>query len=276
MIQFAGYDNGIYTNAAWQMHLGIRPYQEMIGGLPPLFLMGAKWAFDWFGVQWFSLVKMGGLFAAVALLVHAGLLSRIMGCWWGLLLACFTQAVTSLPTSCWSHDWTSAVVATVFYTAVLVWRAHADRLGLIAVFFIGVVLLLSKANYAGVFFVLALMGLIAADLSAPKIGTLKNLVLFGSMVPAAVAALLACHISILALLRNYREAGVRVQSGGQTIQRLFLNQPWEVKQTAALLLPALICVAYLCSRWCAVRRDADSFFGSAQESDRPPGFIGFL
>jgi hypothetical protein len=277
MIQFAGFDNGIYTNSAWQMHLGFRPYQDLVGGYPPLFLMGAKWAFDWFGVQWFSLVRMGGLFASLTLLIHVWLLGRIVGIWWGLLLACYTQAVTALVTSCWSHDWTSAVIAALFYTAVLAWREHPDGPSLGAIFLLGVVLLLSKANYAGVYYVLALVGLIAADLNAPKIGIRKNLVLFGSMIPAAVAALLACRISPLALFRSYLEAGDRVLSARHAITYLLLNQSWEVKQTVALLLPALVCVVYIFRlRWCSGRKDADSFVLTVRISRREMAWLPLL
>ncbi len=129
MIQFLGYDGGIFTNGAWQMHLDYQPYKDLIGGYPPLFYMGGKWAFDWFGVEWFSLVKMGGLFAAVTLIIQALLLRRVIGPWWALLIACFSQAVTSLPTACWSHDWTSTVTGVLFYSALLAWRAKPDRTG---------------------------------------------------------------------------------------------------------------------------------------------------
>jgi hypothetical protein len=276
MRQFLGYDNGVYTNGAWQMHLGYQPYEDLMGGFPPLFFLGAKWAFGWFGVKWFSLVKLGGLFAAATLLIHTWLLSRVVGCWWALSVACFTQSVTSLLTSAWCHDWPSAVIAALFFSAVLAWRAQPDRVTLAAVFLLGAVLLISKVNYAGLFYVLSLVALIAADLLAPKIGIRKIVVLFGSMIPAAVAILLAFHISPVALVRNYREAGDRAWSGSHAISYLFMNYSWELKQTLVLLLPALVCVVYLCSRWCMARKYPDSFELTVRASKKEAAWLVLL
>jgi hypothetical protein len=259
MRQFVGYDYGAYTNSAWQMHLGYRPYIDSIGAHPPQFYVVARWAFDWFGVEWFSLVKMGALFAALTLAIHAWLLSRIMGYWWSVLLACFTQIVTNLLVACWSHDTPSIVISTMFYTAVLGWRARPANLTFTAVFLLGVALLLSKVNYAGLYYVFTLAGLIAADLCAPKIGLRKNLVLFGSMLLGAVATLMAWRISLPALFKNYGEVSDRALSLTNAISFLFRDWAWEIKQTAILLLPALVCVAYLCSRWCTGRKDAHTF-----------------
>lgn len=65
-IQFGGMDGGVLVNAAWQLHLGYRPYVDVVTAVPPLFLIGNDLAFDFWGVNWRAMVRITAVFAATS------------------------------------------------------------------------------------------------------------------------------------------------------------------------------------------------------------------
>ncbi len=237
MIQFDGMDGGVLVSAAWQMHLGYQPYRDIITACPPLFLLGAKWAFDWFGVSWASLVRIAACHAAIALVLQYALARRVFSRPWSLLLAASTPAVTTLLFSFWWYNNITEIHAVLFFTAALGWQRRPSRASEILVVATGAILLLSKVNVA-----LPLIGLVwlCFMYDPPNArGRLRVTLAFVAMAAAALGGLLLMGATPRDLLENYAVFSGRI---GWATMKAFLygNQAWEVRQTTLMIVPILI------------------------------------
>src|SRR5208283_5372101 len=63
MHQIGGYDHSILVDFGWRLYQGQIPYKDFPCTVPIAFPLGAKFAFQWFGVSWRSIIAMTALFS---------------------------------------------------------------------------------------------------------------------------------------------------------------------------------------------------------------------
>lgn len=250
-IQFGGMDGGVLTNAAWQLHLGYDPYRDVANATPPFFLLGGKWAFDIWGVQWASLTKMTAVFAAVTFLVHVFLLFRCeMGPGWSLLIPTYTQCAAILTGSYWWYNGISGVIGAIFFTcAWLLYKDSASFANRILFVVSASILALVKANVAVVFLATTFVALAWIG-KRPRLAV-SAYSLAGVL---SILLLLLAGINPFFVVRAYLEWGERALSPEHFIRFIFLNQDSEPIQTFILLALFLAGAAIL-----ALRTDWISF-----------------
>jgi len=237
-VQFGGEDGGILTHTAWQLLHGYLPYRDVAAsGLPPIFLIGSHLAFALFGVQWHSFVMFTALFSVVTLLFQLSLLERLpFGRVWAWSIAVLTQCLTLVPISWWWFNQATAVAACLFATAALVFtRNPRDRYAQVAFTLTAALLMLGKANVAGLLIVL--VGLICLRARELRWRMLAGYAVAGLLVLGVFAA---SHIALPDLLASYRLAGHRVFSPRVFLDCFWRNDQWEVEKTFLALVPAVI------------------------------------
>jgi hypothetical protein len=146
--QIGGFDHSILINTGWLQMLGLRPYEDFPCTVPPFFFLGVKYAFQWGGVRWISLVAICAFGSVAALgwsyvLLRSLRLSGAMS----LLLAAEFQAVTMMLTSYWWYNPPLSMAAILFFLSALVWSERPNsRAAFFSLLAAGVVLFLNKPN----------------------------------------------------------------------------------------------------------------------------------
>jgi hypothetical protein len=232
-VQFGGADGGLLADAAWQLHLGYKPYTDLVTAVPPLFLAGAWLAFKLFGVHWLAFIGITAVFAVLTFCLHVPLLMRAgLRPGVAIALATLTQLCTSLPSGYWWYNFTTQVVACLFFSAVAGWRrqAYLDA----AVTILGMLLLLSKPNVA-----LTLLCLVLPYLLVRQ-GWRRTIVTYSCIGLIALLTLRLFHVPVRPMLWNYGVASSRASDLYAISRFLIFNQFWEVQQTFFILIPGAI------------------------------------
>lgn len=236
-IQFGGMDGSALTNAAWQMYLGYKPYKDFITGVPPLFLMGAKWAFQLFGVYWNSFVVFTAIFSIITFFLQIIILSNLgMGKKWAVLISFATQFLTLIPISWWWYNQITSVVGCLFLSsALLLLKKPNETFSQIAFVLLTALLMLAKPNVAIILLSFTLLGFLSvSDLRS----LITKLILYAFILVAII--LLINKINVIDLILNYRTAGGRILQLQNITSFFWLNDMWESKQTVKFLAPSLV------------------------------------
>jgi hypothetical protein len=150
MIDFGGMDGGVLVQAAWGVSTGNIPYHDIPNPMPPLFFIGAGWAFRLLGPTWSSLEWLVCGYAMLTFAWSFLLLARItLRPWHALAFAVVLQAVTLLSVSWW---WYNPITTLAGVIALLsgygLSRAPRDRVLAVSLGFSIALLLLAKLNTA--------------------------------------------------------------------------------------------------------------------------------
>jgi hypothetical protein len=238
--QFGGFDHSMLIDVGWRMAGGQSPYTDFICTLPPGFLLGAKYAFQLFGVTWDSQLYFAGAYSAAAFLwlyfLFARLLESRAAAYFSAL--CITCAASLSVDYWWFHPITSTAAAIFFLSCLWYvagpgeWKAQLS-LGA-SLFLLG----LMKPNTAGLL-IAACLGILFTF--GPRRNRLA--VLAAGALAAALAFLKVNGISVVAMLRSYMAAAENRGRVGQLVGFLWLHWPEKliiVGCAAALLLPPTI------------------------------------
>jgi len=152
MHQIGGYDHSITVDFGWRLCQGQRPYADFPCTVPPGFALGGKFAFEWFGASWRSIIDMTALFSMATFAWSLFLLEHIYGRGLATLLwALGAQAFSMMVASFWWYSPITATSAVIYMLAAMDWlRRPNDRIAIVSY---GAALLLMatmKANEAGV------------------------------------------------------------------------------------------------------------------------------
>ena len=243
-IQLGGFDGGILTDIAWKLHLGYHPYRDVVApGMPPLFLLGSKWAFDLFGARWHAFVLLTACFSVLTFFVHCSLLARLkLGVIWSTLLALMTQSVTIIPLCWWWYNQLTTIIAALFITAAFLFIRDPHHRGTrYTLVTMTVLLLFTKANVAGVLlFSTAIIFLLTGYLRT------YTLPLFAAAGGIATLALMLFGINPLELLASYQVGSTRALSVSNFLHFL-LHYDFSIDSTYGFLTLAggifLLCLS---------------------------------
>ena len=127
MRQFGGYDHSALIQAAWLQFSSLVPFKDYPCTLPPLFFLGARYAFLLFGVCWSAFVLLMGVFAVLSFLF----LSRqfralgfpVAG---ATILALAAELGTTVVCSYWWHNAITSVIGLMVFVSTLACLAHAN------------------------------------------------------------------------------------------------------------------------------------------------------
>jgi hypothetical protein len=152
MHQIGGYDHSILVDFGWRLYQGQKPYQDFPCTVPVAFPLGVKFAFQWFGVSWLSIIEMTALFSMATFVWSIFLLAQLFGRGWtALLWALSAQVFSNMLASFWWYCPITAVAAVLYMLSAMYWlRRPEDKFAMISY---GASLLLMatmKANDAGV------------------------------------------------------------------------------------------------------------------------------
>jgi hypothetical protein len=134
MHQIGGYDHSILIDFGWRLYQGQVPYADFPCTVPPAFALGAKFAFQWFGVSWRSIIVMTALFSMAAFAWSLFLLARLYGRGLSALLWAFTVQVFSMMlASFWWYSPITAIAAVLYMLSAIYWlRRPADKTAMIS------------------------------------------------------------------------------------------------------------------------------------------------
>jgi hypothetical protein len=246
MIQFGGFDHSALIDMGWRIHLGQKPFRDFPCTMPPLFYLGAGWAFDAFGVSWRSLVVLTAVFSFTTFLwsyfLLKGILEDRFGAW---LFSLMIQACTTVVVSYWWYNPVTTVVAVLcilsfwrLFGTPEDWWVRVSCVGSLAL------LSLAKPNIAGLLIVGTLV-----------IGLFSGIrwVVIAIMVLSAIISLVTlavASINPVDLVAGYLGIAAR----GATLNQLFQDiGPMEkvlfTGVVAAILIPWMIHPRHIFSRW---------------------------
>jgi hypothetical protein len=209
MIDFGGLDGGLLVQAAWGVSTGNIPYHDIPDPLPPLFFLGAGWAFRLLGPSWSSLNWLVTAYAFVTLTWSFLLLGRITRRpWYALAVAFALQAITLMPLSWW---WYNQITTLAGVLALLsgygLSRAPGDRGLAVSLGASVALLLLTKLNTA-----VFLSAAIALFLLARRETRKTTLACFACAGLADLLLLTLQHVPVLDYLHLVSQFSSRVSS----------------------------------------------------------------
>lgn len=233
--QFGAGDYGSFSAHAWFLHLGFRPYSELVTAYPPLFLLGARAAFTIFGVRFVSLVDVAAFFATssfvagTAIFRAAGLSLR-----WAAAVALAIVVCGILPLSVWAYNPETAICAALFLGAAAWLHDTPAELRARAAFVATAALLgLGKPNVAAPTLVAVFLLFLATSRRHVP------LVLFAGAGAVALAILVALRADPRDMIGSYLAvAAQRVSLGRRHTSWLSWNDArWESDGTFPALAP---------------------------------------
>lgn len=205
-IQFGGMDGGVLTNVAWQLHLGYKPYINIVTAVPPILLILCKYSFDIFGVSWNSFVIITAIISCITffwqlLLFRRCGFDRITS----VLLVFTIQSITLLTTSWIWYNQLSAIIASLFASSTLILlKGHDDISDQASFFLASTLLLLSKPNVAAPLMIFSFIAL-TIERKALK----RSLYLFALSSAFAIICLYLIKADPFILLKSYLIASGR-------------------------------------------------------------------
>ncbi|HRQ31699.1 MAG TPA: hypothetical protein PLM89_01190 [Anaerolineales bacterium] len=258
-IQFGGYDGSILINHAWQFHLNYEPYVDIVTGWPPILLIGAFWAFEWWGVRWLSLVYIAAAFSLVTFILHVILLKKNgFNPFLALVVAFTVQSVTMVVISWWWYNNITAVVGVLFVSAslFLIKRQRHSLFGDLSFVVTVTLLMLSKPNITLALMIPSVIILIVSSQARYRI-----VVLSLASFALVVSILLLSDIYPGNLLLSYSNYAGRSLSIIRILRFLYLNSYEESIQTFAALIPGLAALLIVFSPSLTNRfKDAHNFY----------------
>jgi hypothetical protein len=241
MCQICGYDHSILVDHAWRLYKGQKPYVDYPCTVPVGFVLGPKFAFQWFGVHWKSIIEMTALFAMGTFAWSLFLLARLFGRGWTTLLWAMTlQVLSPMLVSFWWYSPITDVSGAVYALAAMYWlRRPAEKAAVVSY---GAALLLMatmKPNVAGMMIVGFSVILFVSPHHRWK-ALLVSLVSFALF----LVWLSLNHMSLLGMIAAYRSIAPR---GGSLVPFLIdlnpVQQRLALAEIAAILIPVVVLLA---------------------------------
>jgi hypothetical protein len=152
MHQIGGYDHGYMVDIGWRLFKGQTAYVDFPCTTPVAFVLGAKFAFQWFGVYWRSFVDMIALFAVPTFAWSLLLLAQLFGrSWTTLLWAVAVQVFSPMLASFWTYNSITDVATVLYVLSATYWlRRPAEKIALASYGAALLLLATMKPNVAGV------------------------------------------------------------------------------------------------------------------------------
>lgn len=249
MRQFPGMDGSCDAIIGWQMHLGYRPFSELVTPVPILYLLGAGWAFDFWGPSWDGLVKITAVYAVIMFAAQAALLVRVsVPIWKGVLVSGAIQWFTFVPISFWWYNQISASASGLFLTAAFVFLLNPrGTFEFVALVVTGWLLALSKVNDALVGWAGAALLLLIATRQWKRISI--ALLAVAALTATTLVAMKADVEGLVECL--WAAGGTRLDDSTTSIFSGVLSS-WEapgIRPAAALLLAVILSRAVMAWRW---------------------------
>ena len=246
MIQFGGFDHSALIDMGWRIHLGQKPFRDFPCTMPPLFYLGAGWAFNAFGVSWRSLVLLTSVFSFATFLWSYFLLEKILrdrfGAW---LFSLMIQVCTTVVVSYWWYNPVTTVVAVICFLSFWgLFETTEDWWGRISSVASLSLLSLAKPNIAG----LLIVGTLLIGLFSGVRWTVIAIMTLSAAI--ALVTLAVAGINPLEVVAGYMGIAAR----GATLNQLFQDIGLREKilfsgVLLSLLIPWLIHPVRVFSRW---------------------------
>lgn len=241
MCQICGYNHSILVDFGWRLFKGQRAYVDFPCTVPVAFVLGPKFAFQWFGAYWKSIIDMTALFAMGTFAWSLFLLAQLFGRGWTTLLWAMTvQAISPMMASFWWYSPITDVTGALYALAAMYWlRRPTEKVAMISY---GAALLLMatmKPNVAGVLIV----GFSVILFVSPNHRWKALWVSLGSF---ALFVILLClnHMSLFGMIAAYRSISAR---GGSLVPFLIdlnpLQQQLAMVEVASILVPVVVALS---------------------------------
>ena len=118
--QFGGCDFSILVDVAWRQHIGQQAYKDFFSTVPPGFYLGARYAFDLFGVNWTALLTMACVATVIWICWATWLLVRLLGPRpIAPLIAIAVAAMTQVVCGVWWYNPIATLSAAIFVLSAL-------------------------------------------------------------------------------------------------------------------------------------------------------------
>jgi len=217
MVQFGGFDHSVLVDVAWRLVQGQKPHVDFPCTLPVGFIIGAKYAFQIFGVSWRALILFTALFSVLTFIWSVWLLRRLFGnARLALLWAATLQSLTLVLVSYWWYNPITSVAAVIFLLcAVLFWRDPDALAARVSYFFALFLIVLMKPNIAGI-----LVPWVSVVLFLSPRHRLPVLALSVGAFAAFLVFLWVNHVGLSNLIKGYLTVAERGGSLKQFLQDL--------------------------------------------------------
>jgi hypothetical protein len=151
MFQIGGYDHGYMVDVAWRLCHGQQLYKDFPCTTPISFVLGSKFAMQWFGNSWRSFVIIMALFSVVSFVWSVFLLGTLFGRnWMTLLWAVTIQVISPMMPSFWTYNSTADLIGLIFVLSALYWFRRPDSKAALASYGLSLAVLATmKPNIAG-------------------------------------------------------------------------------------------------------------------------------
>jgi hypothetical protein len=151
MHQIGGFDHSALVDAGWRLFNGQKAYVDFPCTLPVAFILGAKFAFQWFGVYWRSFVVITAVFSMVSFGWSLYLLVALFGRHWPTLLwAIALQAISLMLASYWWYNPITAVTAVLYFLSAVYWLHRPGARGAMVSYGVALLAVVTmKPNVAG-------------------------------------------------------------------------------------------------------------------------------
>jgi hypothetical protein len=233
MGQFSGNDHSCLVDPAWRLINGQTPYMDFPCTQPVGFLLGAKFALQWFGVYWRSFIIMNALFAMATFAWSLFLMAELFGRGWpALIWAMGLQAFSTMLASFWWYNMILAVSAVLYLLSATYWLRRPGRNSAVVSYAAALLLLATmKPNVAGVL----IPGISVILFMSPKHRWKVLWVSIGVFVIFLILLTLN-HFSFPQMIEGYLSIA---QRGASVVQFLQGLNPFELRMALLILASAL-------------------------------------
>ncbi len=238
MRQIGGQDHSTLVDFGWRLINGQTANVDFPCTYPVGFVLGAKFALQWFGVFWRSFVAMDALFATATFAWSLFLLAELFGRRWpALLWAMGVQAFSTMLACFWWYNPIMAVAAVLYMLSATYWLRRPARKSAVVSYAAALLLMATmKPNVAGVL----IPGISVILFASPNHRWKVLWVSLGAF--ALFLVLLSLnHFSFPKMLADYLSVAPR---GASLVQFLHDLNPFEQRMAlvvlASALLPALL------------------------------------
>lgn len=241
MFHIGGYDHGYMVDVGWRLMKGQQMYTDFPCTTPVSFVLGSKFALEWFGNNWRSFVIIMGLFAVVSFLWTAFLLDKLLGRHWTTVLFAAAMQIWSPMVACfWTYNSTSDFSGLLFAMSAMYWlRRPKDNLALASYGASLLLLATMKPNVAGV----SILGISAVMFfSTPH--RWKMVAISAVAFVMFLGFLAVNHVSFAGMITSYLSVTHR---GASLVPFLHDLNPFEgcmaLLELLSLLLPAVMIIS---------------------------------
>ena len=226
--QFGAFDFNILIEMGWRQIIGQRPYVDFPATTPPGFNLGAKYAFELFGVSWDANLYWTASFACATFLWMYWLMRRVsMGRLASAATAFAIECAAMLTLCFWWYNNSALISAAVFFLSCLAYAKEPRLPGVQLSYFASLVVLsLMKPNIAGL--------TIACSVPLLFLVTERKLRLIILTIGATLSALMVLalnHVPVAAMLSSYLSVA---KERGSTRTRFGFMEMNDFEQRSAL------------------------------------------